>query len=334
MNLEPSAQTTANTPDAPKATLSKKAIRLRTMYFGTPDFSKAVLDYLLGEKFNIVSVVTRPDTRNGSSAVKKLALEKHIPVLEPSKIDSDFVGIVADLKPDLIITFAYGKILPIGLLKIPGFGCLNIHASLLPQYRGASPIQNAILNGETRTGISIMLMDEKMDEGPVLSRKEIPIGPDETTQQLLEKVARQCGPALVQTVNLWINRNIEAVPQQHGSATYCQLIEREDGHILWNLPAQQIYNMYRAFQPWPGAFSFWKTPTQQIRIKFLSIEKDDEPNAEKHPLGHVFRIDGRVAIQTGSGRIFPAIIQPEGKKPMLMKEFLNGQPNFIGSALI
>jgi len=315
-------------------------IRLRIVFFGTPKFARQSLQKLLDEQWNVVAVVTQAEekTKNNRSIslspVKQLAESKNIPILQPKKLDEHFISQLTELKPDIIVVSAYGKILPKSILSLPGFGCVNVHGSLLPKYRGASPIQNALLNGEQQTGITIMLMNEKMDEGPIISQKRIPIDPEETCAQLFDRMSRIGAETLTTTLHLWIDRKIEEVPQNNAQATYCQLIEKEDGHIYWNTSAEHIYNMYRAFYPWPGIFTFWKSEKRVLRVKFTKIRKNSLPNSKDRHIGEVFMDSESVCVQTRNGSIIIEELQLEGKKNIPVKEFLLGYKTFLGSVLL
>lgn len=308
---------------------------------GTPEFSEVFLQAVIQAKYNLVAVYTRPDKPQGreqelvASPVKILALGNHIPVEQPIKFDEAAIEKLKSYKPDLIIVAAYGRILPQAVLDLPGFGCVNVHPSLLPKYRGPSPIQNALLNGETVTGITIMLMDAGMDTGHILSQKTVGIDAGETALQLEKKLALEGIELLLETLPRWIKRELEPVPQKNEDATLCELIEREDGRIFWNENAETIYNKYRAFDPWPGVFAYWKKSgsSQPLRIKFptISIIKSDPET--KHIFGEVFEIGEKIGIQTGAGVLCPETIQLEGKEPVSSSEFLRGYPNFIGSIL-
>jgi methionyl-tRNA formyltransferase len=314
--------------------------QVRIIFMGTPDFAKTVLEELLAKEYNIVAVYTRGDKPSGRKQelteppVKTLAKSMNIPVEQPEKLDDDAIKKIIDYKPDLIIVAAYGKLLPKKLLNLPGLGCLNIHASFLPRWRGASPIQNALLAGDGQTGVTIMLMDEGLDTGPTVAQKNFQILPDETSSTLTEKLSREGTTLLLETLPLWIRRKIEPRKQNDEEATLCQLIEREDGKIFWNESAETIYNQYRAFTPWPGIFTYLRRNQGEFtRVKFprVSLQKTNPTTPRK--LGEVFEVGEKIAVQTGQGLIFIEEIQFSGKDPMPIRLFLNGQPDLIGSIL-
>jgi methionyl-tRNA formyltransferase len=247
--------------------------------------------------------------------------------------DEKAIAELKNMKPDLIIVAAYGKILPEAVLSIPGFGAINAHGSILPKFRGPSPVQNAILEGEKETGATIMLMDQGIDTGDVLSQKKIGISPDETFLELMEKIAQLSAELLLETIPRWIERKIEPQKQDDKEATLCQLIERSDGKIFWTDDAEAIYNRYRAFLPWPGVFAFWQQNDHCLRLKLnkISVLKNN-PEASHH-IGEVFQIGDKIGVQTTKGVVILEEIQLEGKNNLRIEEFINGNPKFIGSVL-
>ncbi len=306
---------------------------------GTSGFATSILESLLKENYNIISVYTQPDKKSGRnqeiepSKVKVAALKHSLPVFEPAEIDEKTKEEIIQQKPDIIIVVAYGKILPKSILDIPGFGIINVHPSLLPKYRGPSPIQNAILNGEKETGTTIMLMNEGVDSGDILDQKTLPISSDETYEAVAEKLSRLSSELLLETLPRWVERRIAPKKQDEKKATFCQLVERSDGKIIWDDDAVSIFNKYRAFHLWPGIFSFWENDGMLKRIKFNEITFQENDSVKDKHLGEVFDIQDRVAIQTSKGLIFPEMVQLEGKKETKISEFINGHPAFIGSVL-
>lgn len=319
--------------------MESKKIKLRVVFMGTSDLSEAVLGALIENEYNLVGVFTKPDTKVGRKQeiteplVKKMALENKIPVFQPIKFNAEAVEILKGLKPDLVIVAAYGKIIPKSALEIPGFGCINVHVSILPKYRGPSPIQNALLAGEKETGVTIMLMDQGVDTGDILAQEVTPIKADDNTETLMAKMAKVGAQLLLKTIPLWIEGKIEKTAQDHSKATFCQLIEREDGRIFWTDDAQDIFNKYRGLTPWPGIFTYWKSDSETIRLKLISIEIQKINPLEKHTEGEVFEIGSDIGVQTAEGIIILKEIQKEGKKTSDIKSFINGHKNFIGSIL-
>lgn len=306
---------------------------------GTSDLSEVILGSLIDGEYNVVGVFTKPDMKVGRKQeiteplVKKLATEKKIPVFQPLRFNAEAVEEFKKLKPDLVIVAAYGKIIPKAALAIPGFGCINVHVSLLPKYRGPSPIQNALFNGEKETGVTIMLMDEGVDTGDILVQEKTVIAPNDTTETLMQKLSVSGAALLLKTIPLWIERKIEAKAQDHTQASQCQLIEREDGKIFWTEDAETIYNKYRALTPWPGIFTHWKNDSEIIRLKLITIGLQKINPIEKHQIGEIFQLGDDIGIQTNAGIIIFKEIQREGKKTASAKDFINGYPEFIGSIL-
>lgn len=319
--------------------MKSKKIKLRVVFMGTSDLSEAVLGALIENEYNLVGVFTKPDQKIGRKQeiteplVKKMALEHKIPVFQPLKFNIETVEELKKLKPDLVIVAAYGKIIPKSALEIPGFGCINVHVSLLPKYRGPSPIQNALLAGEKETGVTIMLMDQGVDTGDILAQEISPIKPNDNTEMLMGKLAELGAKLLLKTLPLWIEGKIEKMSQDHSKATNCQLIEREDGKIYWTDSAEDIYNRYRALTPWPGIFTYWKNDSEIIRLKLIAIELQKTSPIEKRAEGEIFEIGSDIGVQTAQGVIILKELQKEGKKPSDAKSFINGHKNFIGSIL-
>ena len=238
---------------------------LRIIFMGTAELSCASLGKLAADKnFSVPAVVTQPDKPKGRdlklqpSPVKSLAIKLQLPVLQPARArDEQLIAGLRELKPDLTVVVAYGQILPPGILDLPRFGCLNVHTSLLPKYRGAAPIQWAIANGDVETGVTIMKMDAGLDTGPMVSQRRTAILPADDSVTLHDRLAQLGAELLVQTIPDFVAGKIQPVPQPAEGGCYAAKIKKEDGHIDWNLPAETIRNRLRAFTPWPGAFTFW-----------------------------------------------------------------------------
>ena len=328
---------------------------LRIIFMGAPDLSSAGLEALAHDaKFQIAAVVTHPDHPKGRglkpqpSPVKSLALLLGLPVLQPERArDEKFIAELRALRPDLIIVVAYGHILPPAILDLPRFGCLNIHTSLLPEYRGAAPIQWAIANGETGTGVTIMKMDAGLDTGGILAQRRTPIRPADDSVTLHDRLARLGAELLAQTIPDYVAGKIQPTPQPAEGASHAPKIKKEDGRIDWNQPARTILNRLRAFTPWPGAFTFLKIESKSRLIKIWKVEviecgMDGSPS---RPLG-----DGTVTGRLGEttlpkkpGEILSAgkdgiivscgrdalrilELQREGGRWMSAAEFLAGNP--------
>ncbi len=313
--------------------------KVRIVFMGTPELSATLLAALLKNEYNVVGVVTKPDKPSGRkkeitpSPVKELALREALPLLQPVKMDAEAIQAIANWKPDLIVVAAYGKILPAALLELPGFGCINVHTSLLPLWRGASPIQNALLAGATETGVTIMLMDTGMDTGDILTQKSVAIDRDDTHSSLLQKLTVTGTDLLLETLPQWIERRITPIKQNNEEATLCQLIEREDGRILWSSDAESIYNRYRALYPWPGVFTYFKGDNNLLRLKLITLSFQKQNAHIVHPLGTVFEIGEKIGVQTGSGIIFLETVQLEGKTAVAIADFIRGNESFVGTLL-
>lgn len=302
--------------------------KIRTILIGTSEFAERIFKKLMEVRLplvEIVGVITTPDKPVGRkqiltpSPVKIWAKKNKLPVLQLEKIK--------ELKPDLIIVTAYGQIIPKEILNIPKFGALNIHPSLLPKYRGASPIQTVILNGNKQTGITIMLMDEKMDHGPIVSSSQFMVhGSKMTYEELAEKLADIGAELLIKTLPDYINGKIKPKPQDHPEATFTKIIKKQDGKIDWNKSAEEIERQIRAFHEWPTAYTFFND--KQLKI----LEADIMEGKNKKP-GKVFAENKELMVQTGNGVLILKQIQLEGKKPMSTRDFLNGHPEIIGSNL-
>ena len=237
---------------------------LRIIFLGTAELSCASLQALAGNpQFQIAAVVTQPDRPKGRelkpqpSPVKSLALRLGLSVLQPERArDEQFIAGLHALRPDLIVTVAYGQILPPAILDLPPHGCLNVHTSLLPKYRGAAPIQWAIANGDTETGVTIMKMDVGLDTGAIVSQRHIPIHPEDDSAMLHDRLAQLGAELLAQTIPDYVAGKIQPVPQPAAAASHASKIKKEDGRIDWSRSAREIWNRLRAFTPWPGAFTF------------------------------------------------------------------------------
>ena len=311
----------------------------KIVFMGTPYFAEIVLSALVEAGHSVVAAYTQPDKPTGRDQevaqcpVKVLAESHNIPVEQPSALNDDAIKTFRSYDADIVIVAAYGKILPESMLKIPEFGFVNIHASLLPRWRGASPIQNALLAGDMETGVTLMQIEKGTDTGPLLAARSLPILPEDNLDTLTAKLAREGASLLLETLPNIFKKTIEPKPQDHEQATVCQLIEREDGKIFWNEEAETIYNRYRALSPWPGIFSFWKRENSLLRIKFHRISIQKKNPETKYPLGQVFEIGEHIGVQTGNGIVFLEEVQLEGKNRTSMREFLQGYPDFVGAML-
>lgn len=317
-----------------------ESIKLKTVFFGTSSYAREILEALAREKYEIAAVFTRPDVPQGRkqevapSPVKEMAISLKIPVFQPPKLDSETIKQIEKLKPDIIIVASYGKILPREILEIPRLGSLNIHASLLPKYRGPSPIQNALMNGEKETGVTVILMNQGIDTGNIISQEKVEIDEKDNAETLAHKLAEAGTGLILKTIPLWAEKKIKPSKQDDTKATICQLIEREDGRIIWEDEAENIYNKFRAFYPWPGIFTFWNNDGTMERIKLILVDLLKTDPQAPHEIGEVFELGDKIGVQTLKGIIVLEQIQLEGKNPVAAREFLNGYPSFLGSKLI
>jgi len=301
---------------------------VRIVFFGTHDFAAGILQGLLeSPDFIVKLVITQPDKPFGREQkitlppVKLLAKKNNLKIVQPSTLNN----FELPNEFDLGIVAQYGLLIPANILNVPKFGVLNVHPSLLPKYRGASPIQSAILNGEKETGVSIMKLDTGMDTGPVLARQKIALGSDETYPDLSKKLKLAAIPLLLDAAKRYTQGEIWPVNQNNDMAVYCRELKREDGKIDWEESAKKIYNKWRAYQPWPGIFSEMKIKNKQIRLKFDKIKIGMKAPVDSNP-GEIIKINKKeIGIVAGDKQlILVGEIQPEGKKNMTAKNFING----------
>jgi methionyl-tRNA formyltransferase len=329
----PTTKSSSHVSPTPKA----PAPQIKVVFMGTPPFAADILATLIEDGYHIVGVVTKADKPAGRkneltvSAVKKLAIENNLQVLQPEKLDDAFYAVLKNLAPDILIVAAYGKILPARFLELPGFGAVNVHASLLPLYRGSSPIHNALIDGRTETGITLMQMDSGMDTGDIITQRTVKIDPDETLEQLTSKLTLLAKSMLREDLPLFVKHKLPLTPQPAG-ATLCQLIERSDGQVLWSDEAESLYNRYRALTPWPGLYTFWPQNNGLLRLKLHSIKLiKDVVLSPTH--GLVLMHEGAIAVQAERGIIVLEDIQLEGRNRMSVNDFIKGNPTFVGSTL-
>lgn len=307
---------------------------MRTVFMGTPDFSVPVLAALAESGCTVAAVVTQPDRPKGRgkgvamSPVKEKALEYGIPVLQPRKVrDPAFVEELRSCEPDVCVVAAFGQILSREVLAVPRYGCINVHASLLPRYRGASPIQQVILDGETETGVTTMMMDEGLDTGDILLQKVIPIAPDETGGSLFDKLSEAGGPLLIETLRRLEAGTLIRTPQS-GETCYAGMIRKSMGEICWSRPAAELERLVRGMDPWPSAYTKLNGKTLKIwRAEVDPVPADGEP-------GMVAWVKkDALAIVTGEGTLILRELQLEGKKRMPADAFLRGYPVQPGTRL-
>jgi methionyl-tRNA formyltransferase len=298
---------------------------MRIVFMGTPEFAVPSLKALIESGDEVVAVVTQPDKPKGRGLevtpppVKTLAQKHGIPVLQPQKIKTEeFLKQLEELKPDIICVVAYGKILPKGILELPKYGCINVHASLLPKYRGAAPINWAIIRGEKVTGITTMKMDEGMDTGDILLQREVPIEDEDTAETLSHKLSLTGAEVLIETLNLLKEGKLKPIPQNHSQATYAPMLKKEDGEIDWGKTAEEIRNLVRGTLPWPGAYTF-------LDNKILKVYKVRVVEGQGKP-GEVIKSDKEtLRVATGENALDILELQIEGGKRLDTATFLRGR---------
>jgi methionyl-tRNA formyltransferase len=304
----------------------------RIVFMGTPEFATPVLA-ALADNYEVVAVYARADKPTGrgrtlsESPVKLLARDRGLVVEHPRTLRNDqALARLREYHPDMIVVAAYGLILPKAVLDIPPRGCINTHASLLPRWRGASPITFAILAGDTETGITLMQMDEGVDTGPILARRKIPIASDETTGTLTEKLSHLAAELLLETLPAWLEGRITTLPQS-GEATFSTLIKKEAGLIDWITPAVEIERAVRAYNPWPSAFTFWNGARLQVwRVQVSEAVVPELP-------GTIVQVNQGLGVKCGEGILILQEVQLAGKRAMSIDEFVRGQRGFVGARL-
>ncbi|MDH3674022.1 MAG: methionyl-tRNA formyltransferase [Anaerolineae bacterium] len=315
----------------------------RIIFMGTPEFAVPPLTGLIrsasSKTWQVVAVVTQPDRPKGRGKqlapppVKIVANQAGIDVWQPASLRAEeVVADLAALEPDLIVVAAFGQILRKDVLAIPRHGSINVHASLLPRWRGASPVTAAIRAGDTETGLTIMLMDEGMDTGPIIARHAVAIAGDQTGGSLTKLLAERGAELLVEILPAWLAGQIDPQAQDDRLATTTHLLKKQDGKIDWTQPAQEIERQVRAFSPWPGTFSHG--PRGQIKI--LTVEVADEASRPASGLsgpGTVFQHHKQILVVTGAGTIRLLAVQPAGKKVMPAEAMINGQPELLDAQL-
>jgi methionyl-tRNA formyltransferase len=329
---------------------------LRIIFMGTAELSCASLESLArDETFSVAAVVTQPDKPKGRdlklqpSPVKSLALKLNLPVLQPARArDEQFIAQLRALKPDLIVVVAYGQILPRAILDLPRHGCLNVHTSLLPKFRGAAPIQWAIANGETETGVTVMKMDAGLDTGPIVSQRRTPILPADDSATLHDRLARLGAELLAHTIPDFVAGKIQPIPQPADGVSHAPKIKKEDGRIDWKLPAKTVWNRLRAFTPWPGAFTFWfgVPPSGGNGIRIAGPPEGGTPNTPQPILLKIWKAEtveqsGRmgeilsadkngIVVACGQDALRILELQREGGRRMGAAEYLTGHALNVG----
>lgn len=329
---------------------TKKELLLteRIIFMGTPDFAVPALSTLIESSapslkeggrggWEVVAVVTQPDRPGGRGKkltpppVKTVAQEAGISVLQPETLKSDqAVAELAALKPDLIVVAAFGQILRANILSLPPRGCINIHASLLPRWRGAAPVAAAIRAGDAETGVTLMQMDEGLDTGPIIARQAIPIRATDTAATLTADLAELGAKLLLDTLPPWLAGELTPYPQDDSLATLAPRLKKEEGAIDWTRPAVEIERQVRAFDPWPGTFT--RGPRGQLKVLSVEVASEVDGPDQTEP-GTVFKHRRGVYVTTGHGVLRLITVQPAGKREMTAEAMLNGQPELLGARL-
>lgn len=305
---------------------------MRLVFMGSPEFAVPTLKRLI-QDHQLAAVVCQPDRPAGRGrktrppAVKRLAAADGIPVLQPQRVrDPEAIAAIAALEPEIIVVAAYGQILPQALLDIPPRGCLNVHASLLPRWRGAAPIQAALLNDDPETGITIMLMDAGMDTGPILAQRPLAVPSEVTAGALSESLAELGAELLAEVIPAYSAGQIEPRPQDDSLATLAPSLSKADGELEFGRPAVRLARQVRAFEPWPGSFTHWQQARLVVRRAHAARGSGLDP-------GSVHSIGGLPAVATSEGDLLLDRLQLAGRKELSGSEFVNGAPGFLGARL-
>lgn len=303
---------------------------MRIIFMGTPDFSVPTLESLLASRHEVIAVVTQPDKRKGRgkevqmTPVKETALRHGIPVYQPIRArEASFVEEMRRLAPDVMVVIAFGQILSKELLDVPGFGCVNIHASLLPKYRGAAPIQWAVINGDRETGITTMMMDVGMDTGDMLEKLVVPLEEKETGGSLFDRLSLLGGDLILSTLDKLEDGSLVQTPQNHDEATHVKKIEKSMGDIDWMMDAASIERLIRGLNPWPSAYTRWNG--KLLKLWEADVIAENGSQVDEASVGKVLEAAGdSLKVQTGDGVLDIRSLQPEGKKRMDTASFLRG----------
>lgn len=314
--------------------------RLKIIFMGTPDFAVSSLERLIAEGHEVVGVFTQPDKPKGRKhiltppPVKECALLHHIPVYQPESLKhGEAIPILEQAQPDVIVVAAFGMLLKSDVLDFPKYGCINVHASLLPKYRGAAPINACILNGETETGVTTMLMDEGLDTGDILLSETVAIGENETAGELFDRLAVLGGTVLVKTLEAIEAGTLTRTPQDDAQSCYAGMLSKADSPVDWTRPAQEVHNRIRGLSPWPGALTTRDGSQLKLHRSVLAPGCSDETAGCSAP-GALFAEQGRLFVRCGDGNYVELLeVQPQGSRAMDTKSYLLGHPVEAGQSV-
>lgn len=311
---------------------------MRVIYMGTPAFVIPPLEQLVESGYQVVGVYTQPDRPTGRgrnvtpSPIKVYAEEHGLKVFQPSSLRlPDAHDELAALKPDIIVIAAYGRILPKEVVQLPPLGCVNIHPSLLPRYRGPSPVAFTLLEGDEAAGVTLMLLDEGMDSGPILAQEEHALLPQDTVETLTGRLFREGAKLLVKNLPLYARGDLVPRPQEEALATYARKLTKEDGAIRWELSAERLWREVRAYSPWPGSYTYWQGKLLKV------LDAVPLPGGAASPPGKVVLLEtdapATIGVVTGDGILGLKRVQLEGKRDVDARDFLQGHEGFQGSVL-
>lgn len=314
---------------------------MKIIFMGTGVFASIVLQKLINSGLELFAIITQPDKPSGReqdiifSPVKNLAVEKNLDVYQPkSLIKADGFVLVDSLAPDLIIVADYGKIIPKNILDLPKFGALNIHPSLLPKYRGSSPLQETILRGDKEIGVTIILLDEEMDHGPIVGQEKLEIGSQKySLAELRQKLAELGGGLAIKILPDYLSGKIKPIAQNHDRATYTKIIVKEDGKINWEKSAKEIDCQLRAYGEWPGSWTEWENNSKKCKLKIIEAEISGSDLPSGVIPGTVYIQNNNLMVQCGKNSLIIKSLQLEGKNKISSQEFLRGHSKIIGSVL-
>ena len=318
---------------------------MRIIFLGTPGYSVPVLSSLFDAGHELVAVVTRPDKPAGrgraveSPATAVWALEHGVSVLQPASLKpAEVVAQFAALNPDVMVVASYGRILTPEILAVPAYGCLNVHPSLLPKYRGSSPVAEAMLKGDTVTGVTIMLLDEGMDTGPIVAQEKYPVLADDTSESLTIRMFERGAKLVTRTLHAWVSGELATKPQDDSIATYSRRLEKSDGELDFSRTAKQLDDQIRALHPWPGAYTRWNGKAIKVlKAVPLSMDAANPENVAGATPGTVVALKSDEAsslgIVTAEGLLGVIELQLEGRNASDGGSFLNGRPDFLGAQL-